>query len=155
MYAVLWLPLGHWGSVWLQTPLWVNTEVGVIKLYLRRQGLIWNIISSGLVSEPSLFFNNCAWLSGIISPRRFITSLYRRSVSIFTTKYQREIHLPSGLTFRFRTRSILLATSMKGRSDPRSCLKWCMVSSTDSNEATSSTEYTRTKASKKPPPTLS
>lgn len=63
--------------------------------------------------------------------------------------------LPSGLTFRFRTRSILLATSIKGRSDPRSCLKWYMVSSTDSNEATSSTEYTKTKASKKPPPTLS
>ena len=44
---------------------------------------------------------------------------------------------------------------MKGRSDPRSCLRWYMVSSTASNDVTSSTEYTKTNASKNPPPIFS
>lgn len=68
-------------------------------------------------------------------------------------RYIKKLNVPSDVTFRLRTRSILLATRIIGRSDPKSCLSLRMASSALSNVVTSSTENTKMKASKKLSPT--
>lgn len=70
-----------------------------------------------------------------------------------TVPVYQELNVPSDVTFRLRTRSILLATRTIGRSDPKSCLSLRMASSALSNVSTSSTENTKMKASKKLSPT--